>query len=587
MALNFLVESAKDFQETPTVGGFGMGRTTNSFDSLFESVESQMLEKGYDVKRDITQLIANESVMDAYKTRVLSSLAEDADADQTGHAMRCYESVEQLWDNCVTDFVKESQSVASLLPIKAIDLPILVKQHLKAATKDIMQTEVVKSPIIKKHIQRTFIVDPKTGKSWEYPRCFFDGTYTEFFEAGKGLPIKDDAVTLPQMNYDVIENLTDGTKGHDRLSYNIEISKIIDADGNEYAVKRPITADMATGALVFGDVEFTTPKASESASGSPTLTEETTYKDKITGSIDFAGGTISISSCAGNVKKVKLSGYLSNENNERGVSMEYRREQREWKIEDGFRMNVSYSMEQLEDAKALLDVDLYKQTYNNLTDVQVQVEDSGILDYLDREYDRYNGVAVDVLGYDSFVKNPTFDCNHASYNTVALRCEYIEKELKFQIDRTLIDLADTAKIENMTFVIYGNPRYISLLGKNVQWVVRSGDSLGGVRLDYSYGIMNSGDIKVQVVSAAKIPAKRGSEVNNSLRIIPFPLDPEIMTFKHYKWSTHIMTTANSGYRDPNLPGGSMTNLCAFNRNKTVSVQGIQAKLTLENSTFVG
>ena len=140
MALNFLVESAKDFQETPTVGGFGMGRTTNSFDSLFESVESQMLEKGYDVKRDITQLIANESVMDAYKTRVLSSLAEDAEADQTGHAMRCYESVEQLWDNCVTDFVKESQSVASLLPIKAIDLPILVKQHLKAATKDIMQT---------------------------------------------------------------------------------------------------------------------------------------------------------------------------------------------------------------------------------------------------------------------------------------------------------------------------------------------------------------------------------------------------------------------------------------------------------------
>ena len=115
----------------------------------------------------------------------------------------------------------------------------------------------------------------------------------------------------------------------------------------------------------------------------------------------------------------------------------------------------------------------------------------------------------------------------------------------------------------------------------------SGDSLGGVRLGYSYGIMNSGDIKVQVVSAAKIPAKRGSDVNNPLRIIPFPLDPEIMTFKHYKWSTHIMTTANSGYRDPNLPGGSMTNLCAYNRNKTVSVQGIQAKLTLENSTFVG
>lgn len=585
MALNFLTESSKDFHETATVGGFGMGKSTNTFDELFESTESRMLEAGCDIKRDISQLIANESVMDSYKNAVLATLAQDAESDQSGHAQRCYESVEQLWDNCVTDFITESQSVPQLLPIKAVDLPILVKQHLKAATKDIMQTEVVKSPIIKKHIQRTYITDPKTGKSWEYPRCFFDGTYTEFFEAGKGLPIKDTAVELPKMDYDIIGNLTDGTKSHDRLSYNIEISKIIDGDGNEYTVKRPITADMSTGALVFGDVEFTTPKAD---AYTPTkTTAETTYKDKITGSIDFTTGTISISSCAGNVAKVKLSGYLSNENNERGVSMEYRREQREWKIEDGFRMNVSYSMEQLEDAKALLDLDLYKQTYNNLTDVQVQVEDSGILDFLDKEYDKYNGVAVDVLGYDSFVKNPTFDCNHASYNTVALRCEYIEKELKFQIDRTLIDLADTAKLENMTFVIYGNPRYISLLGKNVNWVVRSGDSLGGVRLDYSYGIMNSGDIKVQVVSAAKIPAKRGSEVNNSLRIIPFPLDPEIMTFKHYKWSTHIMTTQNSGYRDPNLPGGSMTNLCAYNRNKTVAVQGIQAKLTLANATFVG
>ena len=586
MALDFLMESTKGFEETPTVGGFNLGRTTNTFDNLFESVASSMLEHNIDVKKDIGTIITEESVADSYKEALLATLADDAAADQTGHASRCYESVEQLWNNCVTDFIRESQAVPAFLPIKAIDFPILVKQHPKAASKDIMQTEVAKSPIIKKHIQHTFIVDPKTNKSWEYPQCFFDGTYKEFFDAGKGLPIKDTAVELPQFNYNIIENLTDGIATHDRLSYNIEITKIIDADGNEYTCK-PITADFSNGMLIGGDVEFKTPAAGASASDSPTLTAETVYKDKITGSIDFVTGTISISSCAGNVKKVKLEGYLSNENNERAVSMEYSRTPIEWKIGDGFRMDVSYSMEQLEDAKALLDIDLYKQTYNNLTDVQVHVEDSNILDFLDKEYDKYNGVEVDVLGWNSFVKNPTFDCNHASYNTVALRSEYIEKELKFQIDRTLIDLADTAKIENMTFVIYGNPRYVSLLGKNVQWVVRSGDSLGGVRLDYSYGIMNSGDIKVQIVSSAKIPAYTGSTPNNTLRIIPYPLDPEVMTFKHYKWSTHILTTANSGYRDPNLPGGSMTNLCATNRNRTVAVQGIQAKLTLDNSTFVG
>ena len=46
--------------------------------------------------------------------------------------------------------VKESTGVGNLLPIKAVDVPILVKQQLKIATKDIMQTEVTKNPLIKK-----------------------------------------------------------------------------------------------------------------------------------------------------------------------------------------------------------------------------------------------------------------------------------------------------------------------------------------------------------------------------------------------------------------------------------------------------
>ena len=586
MALSFLTESTKNFAETETVGSFGRASAANTFNTTFESTYDLLASKQVDVMRDINSLVSNKAMMQVYKESVLESLKNDCELSDNEHISSIYEQVNALWDNCVQDFVQESQSVAQLLPIKAIDLPILVKQHVASATKEIMQTEVVKSPIIKKHIERTYVVDEKTNKSWEWPRCFFDGTYKEFFEAGKGLPIKSTvAVTLPAFNYDIVENLTDGTKGRDKLSYNTSIVAVEDAEGNKYPCE--IRVNFSDGALLGGQIEVTQPAKTDGSAH-----EARVIKDLITGSIDMRTGLLSVSSCAGVFTKVYLGGYLSNEYNERSVSMEYRREELEWKIEDGFRMNVPYSIEQLEDAKALLDIDLYKKTYDNLTEIQVQVEDSNILDFLDEQYEKYKGVEVDVLGFNSFVKESVFDCDHSAFNTVALPYEYIQKQLKFQIDRFVIDLCDTAKIEDMTFVLYGNPRYVSLLGDEVNWVVKSGDNLGGIKLNYSYGIMTSGQVKVQVVSAAKIAAKvkspeGGMVENNYLRLIPFPLGAEQMTFKHYKWTTHILTTQNSGYKAADRPGGSMTNLMAVNRCKTVAVQGIQGKVQLKNSSFVG
>lgn len=576
MALSFLTESTSNFVETPTIGRFNTNANKNSFDTYYESAASELSASGIDVKMDIDSLVKNPNTMEAFKESVLTPIrtaAENEPEEAYDHAKVTYEAISQMWDNCVQDFVKESQSVSSLLPIKTLDLPILVKQHIKSAAKDIVQTEVTKSPIIKKHIERTYVVDHKSNKKWEYPRCFFDGTYSEFFEAGSGVKI-DLSYDLPIYEKNIIEELAgagaDVKVGHDKLSYDV---KIVAAYAGSTKIPVDWKFSITDGRLLGGVVD---------TDGA---------KDRVNGFVDFATGTISVSSCSGAITKVDIGGYVSNENNERTVSIEYQREEKQFHIKDGFRMNVPYSVEELEDAKALLDIDLYKKTYDNLSDIHTEVEDSNILKFLDDEFEKYNGVEVDVLGFNSFVKNPTFDCEHSNYSTVALRSEFIERELKFMVDRAIIDLADTAKIENMTFVLYGNPRYVSLLGDNVKWVVRSGDSLGGVKLNYSYGIMNSGDVKIQVVSACKIAYKvkqpDGSfKANNTLRIIPFPINPELFTFKHYKYATHILTTANSGYRDASLPGGSMTNIMATVRCTTEAIQGIQSKLSILNSSFV-
>ena len=81
-------------------------------------------------------------------------MAEDFDYSYCTH-YDLYETVSELFDNCVSDLVTEGASRAALLPIKAVDFPVLIKQQLKLATKDIMQTEVTKNPIIKKHIEQT------------------------------------------------------------------------------------------------------------------------------------------------------------------------------------------------------------------------------------------------------------------------------------------------------------------------------------------------------------------------------------------------------------------------------------------------
>jgi hypothetical protein len=135
----------------------------------------------------------------------------------------------------------------------------------------------------------------------------------------------------------------------------------------------------------------------------------------------------------------------------------------------------------------------------------------------------------------------------------------------------------------MTFVLYGNPRYISLLGDNVNWVVKSGDMVGGIKANYSYGVMTSGGVKVQVVSLNKINGKSGK--GKTLRLIPFPLNPEQMTFKYYKYTSHILTTQNSGYKAADRPGGSATNLMGTTRNAKAAVQGIQGTVTFLNDAF--
>lgn len=576
MSLAFL-ESVKDFTESATIGGFNLANSENGFDATFEAAVNELEQKRINYFMDIAAMVKNPEIMAAFKESALSSIKEESeqrrDVDQWGSYSNMYNQVSQLWDNCTSDFVKESTTVGQLMPIKAIDYPVLVKQHLSLATKDILQTEVTKSPVIKKQMEQVWIVDNQTKDRWRYPQCFYNEEYKTIYDAGKGLPIKEDPVDLPLFDYDIIAELTDAVvPEREKFTFNLKIKKVITTDGVEIPVNMYI--NLHTSQWMGGNID---------AKYADAEGNEVEVKDMLAGSVDFISNKVSLVSASGAIKSVVFEGYLSNEKNERAVSFDYTREEREWKIEDGHRVNIPYSIEQLDDAKALLNMDLYKKTYDNMAEYLTQMEDSQVIDFLDEQFDHFTGLELDPLQWNSFVRFKDFNCD-STIQTVALQSEYIEKQLKWEIDRFIIDLTNTAKMEDLTFVIYGNPKYVSLLGKNVNWVLSQGSTTGGIKHNYSYGVMTTGNVKVQVVSALKFDEKHPN--HQGLRIVPIALNPAQMTFKHFKYNTHILTAKDSAYKAPDLPGGSYTNLMGVSRYTDAAVQGIQGLVTFSNAEFI-
>lgn len=585
--VSFLTESSKGFVATETVGGFNSANNKNTFDDIYTEAYNEMLANSVDVLTDINTIIKNKAMLGSFKEKLLGELKQEcanmaADTDNNyGTHVTLYEQVSDMFDNCVEDLISESAKVGSLLPIKAVDFPVLIKQQLKLVSKDIIQTETTKSPIIKKHIEQTWVVDNKSKKRYKYPQCFFTDEFKEIYNGGKGLPLDSTKkIALPAFNVDVInECTTAGPNSKEKLSLDLNIVAVELEEGGQtvkYTFPIPVRVNLQDGHFLGGKID-TEVDFGGTVGRKP-------VKDSLMGYVDFENNTVTLNAVSGKIKGAYFGGYLSNERNERTVTFDYTREEREWKIADGMRVDVPYSLEELEDTKALLDIDLYKKTYNNLADLLTQTEDSNVLDFLDEEFKKYDGVEVDPLQWTSFITKDTFDVDSTSI-TVAMPPEYITKMFKFKLDRIFQAIADKAKFEDITFVVYGNPRYISLLNGEVNWVTKPGAVSNGVKLDYGYGVMTSGDISVQVVSTKKCNVKydTGSKKYDGVRIIPYPLSQEQFTFKHYKYTTHILTNQNSAYRSADLPGGSYTYLMGTSRYTNAAVQGIQAQMNIVNA----
>jgi hypothetical protein len=493
------------------------------------------------------------------------------------HIENIIENVSKFWDNKVRLW-SESASLAPLLPISTLEFPVLLKQFFQTVLKDIIEIESVKTPNITKHVRTTYMVNNETGEEYEYPKCLFDGNWYKLWEAQKGHKIREEVVPLTNgrlFRYDIIDKLTDGTPGLDQLTFNFKIigikvgAEVIPLLGNG------ITVEFSTGGtFVNGNLDFEY--------------KGTHIQDNLSGQVNFKNGTVDLSSASGQIEGVIFSGYLSNEKNLRHISVREKRDIKRFTIEDGPRWNMPFTIEEIEDAAALLDINYYNRMVDEIVKTQEMQETMTVIKFLNDEFIKYQGVTPDVWNLDSMAMTFEVDLNPPAY-FAGDPFKYISTAIQFKLKSIIHQLTEIPKLEGLSYVIAGNPMACQLITEFISWKAQSGQTIGGIKVNGSYGFSTDMSGNIRIVASNIFDAYTTEPVDGKrelvLHIFVYPTSPEHISFRHLKYTSHLFSSQNqTAYQSPQAAGGGAYNIVtATSRFKTIAIQGIQARLILKNS----
>ena len=558
---------------------------TKTLDEHFNDLYEQYKEShGVDIKFDTRAMLADRPFMEEYKVSLMKPVLEGFRemSPNDPHIENIIENVEKYWDTKVRNYT-ESASMTGFLPIATLEFPVLLKQFFQSILKDIIEIEAVKTPNITKHVRTTYLIDNQTGDEYEYPKCMFNGDWQKIWEASKGLPIREEVVPLVGgrlYKYDIITNRTDGTPGLDTLTFQFKIVGIL-VGGEIIRLKgNGITVEFSTGGtFVNGDLDFEH--------------EGTHIQDTIAGKVDFRNGTVDIACTNGQIDGVVFSGYLSNEKNLRHVSVREKRDILRFTIEDGPRWNMPFSIEEIEDAAALLDINYYNRMVDEIVRTQEMQECMIVIDFLNKEFEKYNGVETDIYNLESLSQTHTVDLSPPSY-FAGDPFKYISTAIQFRLKAMIHQITETTKLDNLSFIIVGNPMACQLITEFVNWKVQTGSNIGGITVNNSYGFATDMGANVRVVATNLYDAYTVNPVTEGdgatdkreliLHIYGYPTTPEHISFRHLKYTSHLFTSqSQTAYQSTNAPGGAYNIVTATSRFHTMSIMGIQARLLMLNS----
>lgn len=541
---------------------------------VFESYQAQ----GINLIQDLPSVIANPSSKQAFIGTATESMSDSvlmtnsvASKDPFyGSYVNC---VEQLLDNTLDSIATES-IMTGYAPIVAYNPFFLKKQWIDCVFKDVLMTEIPKTPVINIGFERRYAKDSE-GNEYPLPEALYDDEITKkLLDEATGLNIKEDPIDINLLKG---LSLIDPTyiPGVVAGDHTVELTPgltvvsatVKDTSGTDHKVAMNMTVDITTHNFVNGKVNY---KVIDTGTGEVTETIE----DELVGKVDFKKGTVTMMSTSGKVTHVVLRGKTANRFNQRSLSVERRVEHIQKVMpESGPRLNTAVTIEDAADALALQNIDIIADNINVMGATLANFEDAEINMFLKQSFQAQKDGLANFVKYDELKDNimiaeAEFDA--LAYDTFAGRMTEWMKDSREWFERTIAALKTKLRSSNVIIVAVAHPNLIRFLQDGINWVFSDDTQISGVKLSYQFGIYTSAQDRVHIVTTMRMNEDDG------IRFLVIPLTNELITYKHYKYNVMI----DRNYRNPVYQ--LTPNILATQRTLTFEILPVQGLLKINN-----
>lgn len=541
---------------------------------VFESYQAQ----GINLIQDLPSVIANPSSKQAFIGTATESMSDSvlmtnsvASKDPFyGSYVNC---VEQLLDNTLDSIATES-IMTGYAPIVAYNPFFLKKQWIDCVFKDVLMTEIPKTPVINIGFERRYAKDSE-GNEYPLPEALYDDEITKkLLDEATGLNIKEDPIDINLLKG---LSLIDPTyiPGVVAGDHTVELTPgltvvsatVKDTAGTDHKVAMNMTVDITTHNFVNGKVNY---KVIDTGTGEVTETIE----DELVGKVDFKKGTVTMMSTSGKVTHVVLRGKTANRFNQRSLSVERRVEHIQKVMpESGPRLNTAVTIEDAADALALQNIDIIADNINVMGATLANFEDAEINMFLKQSFQAQKDGLANFVKYDELKDNimiaeAEFDA--LAYDTFAGRMTEWMKDSREWFERTIAALKTKLRSSNVMIVAVAHPNLIRFLQDGINWVFSDDTQISGVKLSYQFGIYTSAQDRVHIVTTMRMNEDDG------IRFLVIPLTNELITYKHYKYNVMI----DRNYRNPVYQ--LTPNILATQRTLTFEILPVQGLLKINN-----
>lgn len=541
---------------------------------VFESYQAQ----GINLIQDLPSVIANPSSKQAFIGTATESMSDSvlmtnsaASKDPFyGSYVNC---VEQLLDNTLDSIATES-IMTGYAPIVAYNPFFLKKQWIDCVFKDVLMTEIPKTPVINIGFERRYAKDSE-GNEYPLPEALYDDEITKkLLDEATGLNIKEESIAI-----DLLKGLSliDPTyiPGVVAGDHTVELTPgltviaatVKDSAGTDHKVAMNMTVDITTHNFVNGNVNY---KVIDDTTGEVTET----ITDELVGKVDFKKGTVTMMSTSGAVTHVVLRGKTANRFNQRSLSVERRVEHIQKVMpESGPRLNTAVTIEDAADALALQNIDIIADNINVMGATLANFEDAEINMFLKQSFQAQKDGLANFVKYDELKDNimiaeAEFDA--LAFDTFAGRLTDWMKDSREWFERTIAALKTKLRSSNVMIVAVAHPNLIRFLQDGINWVFSDDTQISGVKLSYQFGIYTSAQDRVHIVTTMRMNEDDG------IRFLVIPLTNELITYKHYKYNVMI----DRNYRNPVYQ--LTPNILATQRTLTFEILPVQGLLKINN-----